>query len=943
MAKEPGRSLLSFLLFVATMFITFRHNDVEINHGWIDARRSCFSLDVPLLAKELGLHAGRMMFEYGSYQLEELKTGEYVLPKVLQSLSQESIHHIHIEVFEREEVSSDCTSNDDDDDAECEKTCADKQLQFEDPNMQARYMYLKCKVYPATCTGPEERKSFRRECNRSYFLDSKGALYFGARQDQLRKKRNYGRVYMHQFNGARRVVATKAEMERIVDERHEHCHDARDRLLNGLNQFYYYPGMREVVEENRKNCDRCNEFQTVKKTVQSIISSRKMQIVMLDLFKVPMEGMQEELWVCVVKDHFTKFHWTKAFKGKDMGPIANFILQVFKENVVPEQLHSDNGSEFVNQCMKEVLRLLNTQNFTHGKPRHPQTQGLIERSNATIKTKLMKKCMDAGYTAPGQQFDWATTILQQVTDNENDAGLKVYGGVLNAFTAFHTVPRAAGTVHIPTPAAIDKMYSFMHECQLARAFKSNQFPVLEELAPGVVVNVLATKLQLKDHAAIASWSARGVVHAVCPMSEDAFSVRWLTPGLSIAKGKAKKADGAGIPPGAISMYYMRHQLRRVKNAEPAKVYETEHGNILITDVFMSKEATEPTLCNYVMLDGEWKGQMYSEDVKEFADCKFMLYNEYLTMTAGNIPGGTVSGRGKAAEEEARKHKRKKQKVSSTKMNHEEVAEVQKWLESPNPTLVANKPRHLRKGQQEEKEKNDIASTPISTSERKASNCKPYRSKSCVSPSKKPAQRKEIDKPENIVRPGEELVRPGSVLKVFDGTARWEGAWQTRGTLAIVTKISKNSKDECEELVTVPWTTFQPMDAKEVFPECVVMHLPHGKTASARMMNYDFARRPVLLVPGVLQLQDAMKLEQAWKENTEISQLFELLRTGKTRIGNLIDEERRKIVAAHPAFEELLVKAPSRSPRNKATAKAEKNIQGNKAKAEMKVQESMKVL
>jgi hypothetical protein len=134
---------------------------------------------------------------------------------VLQSLSQECLHHIHINVFEREEESSDCTSNDDDN-AECEKTCPDKQLQFEDPNMQARYMYLKCNVYPDTCSSPAE-----------------------------------------------------------------------------------------------------------------------MQIVMIDLFKVPMKGMKEELWVCVVKDHFTKFHWTKAFKGKDMGPIANFILEVFKETWYP--------------------------------------------------------------------------------------------------------------------------------------------------------------------------------------------------------------------------------------------------------------------------------------------------------------------------------------------------------------------------------------------------------------------------------------------------------------------------------------------------------------------------------------------------------------------------------------------------------------------------------
>jgi hypothetical protein len=74
-------------------FITFRSNDVVVDHGWIDARRSWFNVDVPRLAKELGLHVARMVFEYGSYQLEEIRPGEYVLPKVLQSLSQECLHH----------------------------------------------------------------------------------------------------------------------------------------------------------------------------------------------------------------------------------------------------------------------------------------------------------------------------------------------------------------------------------------------------------------------------------------------------------------------------------------------------------------------------------------------------------------------------------------------------------------------------------------------------------------------------------------------------------------------------------------------------------------------------------------------------------------------------------------------------------------------------------
>jgi hypothetical protein len=168
-------------------------------------------------------------------------------------------------------------------------------------------------------------------------------------------------------------------------------------------------------------------------------------------------------------------------------------------------------------------------------------------------------------------------------------------------------------------------------------------------------------------------------------------------------------------------------------------------------------------------------------------------------------------------------------------------------------------------------------------------------------------------------------------------------------LAIVTKISKTSKGECEELETYPWTTFQPMDANWMLPECVVMNLPRGETASARMFNYDFANRPVLLVPGVLSLQDAIKLEQAWKENTEISQLFERLRSGSRtpKFRHLFDELRKKIVADNPGFEGMLVKAPSPIPRmqlpEEIKAKTEKKVQENKAKAEKKVQESMKVL
>ena len=110
-----------------------------------------------------------------------------------------------------------------------------------------------------------------------------------------------------------------------------------------------------------------------------------------------------------------------------MGPIAAYLLEFFLDGNVPERLHCDNGNEFVNQCVKEVNRLLNMSSYSQGKTRHPQTQGLIERANGTVKMKILKKCCDLGYTTPGRARRstglasywrtlsvWRTTCGQQI-------------------------------------------------------------------------------------------------------------------------------------------------------------------------------------------------------------------------------------------------------------------------------------------------------------------------------------------------------------------------------------------------------------------------------------------------------------------------------------------------------------------------------------------------
>ena len=63
--------------------------------------------------------------------------------------------------------------------------------------------------------------------------------------------------------------------------------------------------------------------------------------------------------------------------------VAAELYKIFSIQGPPMILQSDNGSEFVNELMKILAESYGIQ-LVHGRARHPQSQGSVERSNADI-------------------------------------------------------------------------------------------------------------------------------------------------------------------------------------------------------------------------------------------------------------------------------------------------------------------------------------------------------------------------------------------------------------------------------------------------------------------------------------------------------------------------------------------------------------------------------
>ena len=56
---------------------------------------------------------------------------------------------------------------------------------------------------------------------------------------------------------------------------------------------------------------------------------------------------------------------------------------------LPQKLQSDNGNEFKNKLfVSEICKWDGDCQIIYGRPRHPQSQGLVEQANGTVETRI---------------------------------------------------------------------------------------------------------------------------------------------------------------------------------------------------------------------------------------------------------------------------------------------------------------------------------------------------------------------------------------------------------------------------------------------------------------------------------------------------------------------------------------------------------------------------
>ena len=67
--------------------------------------------------------------------------------------------------------------------------------------------------------------------------------------------------------------------------------------------------------------------------------------------------------------------------------VAEALIAIFSHTGLPDEILCDQGTQFTSDMMREMLSLLSVSQL-HSTPYHPQTNGVIERFNGTLKQML---------------------------------------------------------------------------------------------------------------------------------------------------------------------------------------------------------------------------------------------------------------------------------------------------------------------------------------------------------------------------------------------------------------------------------------------------------------------------------------------------------------------------------------------------------------------------
>ncbi|KAF1388735.1 hypothetical protein PFLUV_G00065720 [Perca fluviatilis] len=175
------------------------------------------------------------------------------------------------------------------------------------------------------------------------------------------------------------------------------AHLGVEKTLDRIKARFYWPGVKRAVEDYCRSCPECQmvapkpHFRSplVPMPIISVPFSR----IAMDLVGPLPKSNRGHQYILVILDYATRYPEAIPLRTMATKGIARELVMLFSRVGIPDEILTDQGTPFMSRIMKDLCKLMKITQLRTS-VYHPQTDGLVERFNRTLK-QMLKKVMEA--------------------------------------------------------------------------------------------------------------------------------------------------------------------------------------------------------------------------------------------------------------------------------------------------------------------------------------------------------------------------------------------------------------------------------------------------------------------------------------------------------------------------------------------------------------------
>ena len=292
-----------------------------------------------------------------------------------------------------------------------------------------------------------------------------GEMYYILRSYKLTSLGGVGKI----MNLKDQYMATKESALDIIRQAHISTGHGGERKTHIKISEKYGNIPRRLVKRYIRSCERCIEKQRRSETSAGVIVkplkvedlNDRGQVDLVDMQTMKDQGYR---YILHYMEYLTKFHMIRPLKSKATNEVARELLFIFLDLGAPHILQSDNGKEFTSQIIRELASLFPEIILVNGRPRHPQSQGSVERGNGDLKVKLTAWMRDN----QSSQWSYGIRFVQWAMNSSYHESIKM--SPYQAYTG--NLPRCGLRSRLPEEF-LSKITPEMDEDELEKLLESS--------------------------------------------------------------------------------------------------------------------------------------------------------------------------------------------------------------------------------------------------------------------------------------------------------------------------------------------------------------------------------------------------------------------------------------------------------------------------------------